>query len=231
MVNEFTALGFPSDARSLLHLREAYPELLIRTGDAEVLRCPGGREELWFYRDGGELRCVPVCHSGTAAEIMPLRWWEAGPVGAQPILEAETSEFGLNIVVPGHAAGIEPGRPISMDVTLFARKLNVFENAEVFQRRFQARTETELFLPVGTYCAEARDECIVVEPTAMVNGIVTGAELCLNPVGTAYWLLGLRCRGSSFTVAADRTFFDTPPQADSVVQGAFWLSGCLSEPL
>lgn len=230
MENEFTALGFPAEAEALLHLREAYPELLYRAGNAEVLRCPGGREELWFLKNDGGVRCVPVCRGGVSAVITPLRWWE-GQSGFLPILEAETETFALNLAVPDSAEGIVPGKPIFMDVTLFARKLNVFESTEVFQRRFRARTEPELFLPVGTYCSEARDECIVVDAAAMVNGIVTDAELCMNPLGGAYWLLGLRCLGSNFHVAADHTFFDTPPQAGSVVQGAFWLSACRTEAL
>ena len=233
MDREFSCIGFYiGSAEELLPLCEEHPEALTAADDpsdggaATRLLCPDGRIELWFFERNGVPRCVPGYRSDRAVTVIPERWSNDG-AAQLPILEGDANGCPLILTVPGGSVSAAPaGVPRRMDVTLFAKKLNVYPDTETFLRRFRGRMEPEAMIPTGTFCSETRNECLVTDSTAMVNGIVTDAVLRENPLsGGQYWELGLRCCGCCFTAVADTALLPEPPMPGSVVQGSFRLSG------
>ena len=229
MTNDYSDIGFRiNDEADFSALHAAYPEQLTRRrvvyGEEVELFSPDGRAELWFYSDlDGEYggNAEPGYHSGRSTEVVP---WVLLP-GA--MLEVETGVCRMTVALPG--AFLWPSdldKPRPMELTLFARNLAVYEDADDYMVKRKGSTAPESVIPFGSFSLSGKEEELEPDPVADVSGVVTEVTLRENPVHHGrYYEIGLSCLGVDFTVVADAELFPAPPQAGNILKGFYWVSG------
>lgn len=229
MVNDYSAIGFRiEDKTDFAVLHAAHPELCTRriTGCGEAVErfSPDGRAELWYYADEdgsfGDY-AEPGYRSGRSTPVVPQEWRPGGT------LEVETAVCPLTVAVPGASpAPVRMGTPCSMELTLFARDLAVYDDADAYMEKQRGRMAPESIIPFGSFRLSGNEDEFEPEPEAEVNGLVTEVTLRENPVHHGqYYEIGLSCLGIDFTVAADTALLPVPPQIGNILSGIFWVSG------
>ena len=233
MADDYSDIGFQiHDEADFSALHTAYPELLTRRknmyGEAVELFSPDGRAELWYYEneDGafGDY-AEPGYRSGHSTEVMPQAWLPGA------MLEVETGVCRMTVAVPGaFLKPLELGNPCPMELTLFARNLAVYENADDFMIKRKGSTAPESIIPFGSFSLSGKEEEFEPDAVADVSGVVTEVTLRENPVHHGqYYEIGLSCLGIDFTVVADAELLPTPPQVGNILKGVYWVSGRMTD--
>ena len=229
MADDYSNIGFRVKSEAdFSALHTVHPELLSRREsiyDPPVeLFSPDGRAELWYYENedgafGGYAE--PGYHSGRSTEVVPQAWLPGA------MLEVETGICPLTVAVPGaFLKPLELGKPCPMELTLFARNLAVYENADDYMVRRKGSTAPESIIPFGSFSLSGKKEGYEPDPVADVSGVVTEVTLRENPVHRGrYYEIGLSCLGVDFTVVADAELLPVPPQVGNILKGFYWVSG------
>ena len=198
-------------------------------GNAAELSDTDDYAELWFYDADESSVCgryaVLRDPSGRSMEEAPQKWFPGA------MLEVETDICPLTVAVPGaFLKPLELGKPCPMELTLFARNLAVYENADDYMVRRKGSTAPESIIPFGSFSLSGKKEGYEPDPVADVSGVVTEVTLRENPVHRGrYYEIGLSCLGVDFTVVADAELLPTPPQAGNILKGFYWVSGRISD--
>lgn len=233
MSNDYSDIGFQiNDEADFSALHTAHPELLARReniyGETAELFSPDGRAELWYYADeNGVFGCYaePGYHSGRSTEVVPQKWLPGA------VLEVETAICPLTVAVPGvFLAPLELNKPCNMELTLFARNLEAYENADTFVEKHEGSTAPESIIPYGSFSLPKKEEEFAPDAVAEVSGVITEVALRENPIHRwMYYEIGLSCLGVEFTVVANADLLLEPPQVGNILHGFYWVSGRMTD--
>ena len=229
MADDYSDIGFQiHDETDFSALHAAHPEMLTRRktiyGEAVELFSPDGRAELWYYADEDSAfgdYAEPGYHSGRSTEVVPQEWLPGA------VLEVETGVCPLTVAVPGaFLKPLELGKPCLMELTLFARSLAVYENADDYMVRRKGSTAPESIIPFGSFSLSGKEEDFEQDTVAEVSGVVTEVTPRENPLHHGqYYEIGLSCLGVDFTVVADASLLPALPQVGNILKGFYWVSG------
>jgi hypothetical protein len=125
---------------------------------------------------------------------------------------------------------IEMPKDIQIQLAAFAQELTCYDNEQQFDesQKKELKFATQSFIPTGLFLPEGED---IKPPQAFgtFTGIIKEWEKKTNEFSGKYfyWML-VDTLGGEVDVVADQKFFlNKEPTIDGIVQGQFWLSGCL----
>lgn len=233
MADDYSNIGFRiGDEADFSTLHTAHPKLITRLknvyGETVERFSPDGRAELWYYENGDGIcgdYAEPGYHSGRSMEVIPQNWLPGA------VLEVETAICPLTVAVPSaFLAPLELNKPCNMELTLFARNLEVYENADTFMEKHKGSTAPESIIPYGSFSLPEKEEEFAPDAVAEVSGVIMEAALQENPVHHGqYYEIGLSCLGMNFTVVANADLLPEPPQVGNILHGFYWVSGRITD--
>jgi len=243
MTSHFDMIGFPVDSAE--QLRELAKSVADQANDIPTktqgfyrhYATPEGCE-LWLqYSSAGEfVGCHPhfVGSSKYSASLAKAYERESHPLNGQVVVHTVEGFAGLPIIVniPNYRMygdSIVPPVSVTMQISAFAQRAEVFDTLEEFERSSYSKMNPEGTLIPGRSSGDEDDSDDDPQPIVVMAGrIQSVTELVNSFSGKPFYAMELMTLGGVIDIVADSEMVGCQPKEDGIVVGSFFMSGVLA---